>query len=170
MLENIARAQNSRNLRAETDRFTHDTETLAAVGLGASRLASLLLSYRNADQEKWAREVVIVLANQIIKTHKLSRNVGMRVAAAALIEWAKPHCRECNGARNIVRADGVVIICESCGGIGMHRYSDKERSRMIDASFKGRIADAYDAVLVMINQHVGEGVGGARRLLGWGLK
>lgn len=141
----IARAQNSSNLDSDTSDFCHhDTDTLIAVGGQASRLASLLLRARNAGQDQWGREIVLLLAHRI-KRHKLSRGIAERVAFAALMEWLQPHCRCCNGAREI-QQDKLLVICHSCGGVGVHRYTDTERAGMCGVAFAGRIKLAHEEI------------------------
>lgn len=164
MQQSIAKAHNSGNLRSETDRYTHDTETLAAVGMGASRLASLLLRVRNAEQPRWAREAALLLASPVMKTFRLSRDVAERIAAAAMTEWSQPHCRSCGGAGSTHRDDGVVIVCWKCDGVGVWRYTDRDREEMVREKFRGRVASAYDAVMSSITTHVGDGLSAAKCL------
>lgn len=154
-VQSIARAQNSSNLDSDTsDICHHDTDTLMSVGMNASRLASLLLRARNAGQDKWGREIVLLLAHRI-KRHRLSRDVAERVAFSALVEWLQPHCRACNGASEITRDNGGTIQCHSCGGIGVHRYTDKERSVMCGVPYAGRVKQAHDDITKEITVEVG---------------
>lgn len=146
MQQKIAKAQNSGNLRAETDRTTHDTEVLAAVGVGAERLTSLLLRVRDAAQPLWLRQASIILS-QDMKRYRISRDISIKIAASAIVEWAHPHCPSCNGAKEIIRTDGVRIVCPKCDGVGVRRHSNKDRERMIGAAYKGKIQEAYEGVL-----------------------
>ncbi len=152
---NIARAQNSHNLDSSTDDFRHhDIDALIHVGAKASRLASLLLRIKNADQSRWTKEAVIILAQPLAGRYKISRSIAMRVAYAALTEWINPHCRACSGAREILREAGGSILCESCAGAGVHRYSDSDRASLCGAAFVGRIADAHAYVMSEITNNI----------------
>lgn len=159
MQKQIAHAQNSSNLDPSTDDYQHhDVDALIAVGAKVSRLASLLLRIKNADQSRWTHEAILLLAKPLTKKYKLSRSVSERIAHAALIEWIRPHCRHCNGASEIRQDNGVTIQCHSCGGIGVHRYGDRERERLCGIKFVGNVAAAHNLILSNISYHVGSGL------------
>lgn len=51
----------------------------------------------------------------------------------ALHEFLSPSCRACHGHQV---APGIeAMVCQSCGGSGAHRYSDAQRSTLMQISF-----------------------------------
>ena len=52
------------------------------------------------------------------------------MAAAAIIELIHPYCTTCGGAREIM-GEKIKVICPTCSGIGVRRYTDSERAKMV---------------------------------------
>ena len=63
-----------------------------------------------------------------------SEALAVDLVVQALAEWINQSCRDCGGARELVVGD-LKVICNTCGGTGLHRYSDFERSRAMRISY-----------------------------------
>ncbi|MDP3937523.1 MAG: hypothetical protein Q8R92_05230 [Deltaproteobacteria bacterium] len=141
--ESLARATNSKNMEMESG-ITHDVDRLAAAA-GGDTLGGLLLRMREGAQARWAKRVILILANRIREKHKLTRSIAEKTAMAALEEFLAPHCTVCRGARVMV-VEKVKIVCEGCGGTGLQRFSNTTRRQNIGtygSRIEGAMADAH---------------------------
>ena len=105
-------------------------ELIAAMS-GTSSLASDLLRARLHDRTA-LRRAILLLANLAYKTGKrkrlhLSHDQAKTFAAAAIMELLNPNCRTCGGA-TLVLENSLKLECPTCGGTGLHRYSDNDRA------------------------------------------
>jgi hypothetical protein len=138
--ETLTRAVATSDLGMEAE-VVHDVDRVAAMGLGAKGdLGSLVFRFARAEQPQWGRRIVLVLANRIIRRHAIGRQMAEKIAAVALLEFARPHCRSCGGARETMVGE-VKQVCTACGGSGVERYTNAERRDLIGAYGK-RVDDA----------------------------
>lgn len=69
----------------------------------------------------------------------------------ALSEWLLPHCETCRGAKEMI-AGPKRIICPTCEGYGVKRYSDRERQLFLGFKFKP-FAKKYARIVAMLTAH-----------------
>jgi hypothetical protein len=98
-----------------------DVDRIAAMGF-TSRLGSLLWRLKYANDHRAYKPAVLVLA----KKAKSGFPIGMRLCELALREWCMPQCEVCRGAKEIMVED-LRIVCKGCDGIGVRRYTSRER-------------------------------------------
>lgn len=100
----------------------------AATGLGSD-------IFRAKDYDRFAlRRAMLLLTKKAIDAGKrsklpLSEAMAQAMAVSALLERLHPQCRTCHGSAVIVTAE-LKVVCPICEGIGVHRYTDKERARL----------------------------------------
>jgi len=58
----------------------------------------------------------------------------VRLVVQSLAEWIHQACRDCGGRRELMAGE-TRVVCDTCGGSGLRRYSDAERSRMMQISY-----------------------------------
>ena len=112
---------------------TKPVEYVAAMS-AATRLGSDI--FRAADHDAHAmRRAVLQLMSLAAK--KLGRNKlsitsaqAQTLAAAAILELIHPYCTTCGGAREIM-GEKIKVICPTCSGIGVRRYTDSERAKIV---------------------------------------
>ena len=158
MREALAASVGSSNLKFDPE-YERAADRVAAIGFGP-RLGSLLIRYRDANQVRWEREIIARLAKRIIRKLPITHSIAAKVAECALSEWARPHCATCGGARVIMGAM-LKVVCPACDGIGVRRYTNSERRRIIGA-WGGMVSDGYDLALATITGAVAATVGIAR--------
>lgn len=142
MRESVGLSCNSTDL--EWCEFSvHDIDRLTALAyagkvspLGAEMYRLLVAG----DQQSFVR------ATNIVADKIRGRNISdglpfswrLQIARQAVGEIVSPHCRVCNGAREIIEPErGLRIVCTGCAGSGTHRYSDRERARGIGVDLVG---------------------------------
>lgn len=116
-----------------TEGKTKPVEYVAAMS-AATRLGSDI--FRAADNDAHAmRRAVLQLMSLAAK--KLGRNKlsitsaqAQTLAAAAILELIHPYCTTCGGAREIM-GEKIKVICPTCSGIGVRRYTDSERAKIV---------------------------------------
>ena len=116
-----------------TEGKTKPVEYVAAMS-AATRLGSDI--FRAADHDAHAmRRAVLQLMSLAAK--KLGRNKlsitsaqAQTLAAAAILELINPYCTTCGGAREIM-GEKIKVICPTCSGIGVRRYTDSERAKIV---------------------------------------
>lgn len=161
MRESLAHAVGSGNL-AMRDEVIRDVDRIAAMGRGCE-LGSMLLRLREGEQKQWGARCAYIIARRIQKRFRFTATISQSIAVCAILEWSKPHCHSCNGAREI-QTDTLKIVCPACSGIGVHRWSNKDRRQMIGA-YTAKIGDAVGFAHVAISEAVCEVVGVARKNL-----
>lgn len=157
--ESLARATNSANLEMAPD-VTHDVDRLAAAATGHT-LGGLLLRLREGGQARWAKRVVLVLANRVRERHKLTRSIAERCAMAALEEFLSPHCIVCGGAR-VMMVEKVKIVCHGCGGTGVQRFDNDSRREAIGtygARIESAMADAHSHMSAALGAYASHAAG-----------
>ena len=130
-IDQLSTAPNSGNLGWRAS-LTMPIEYVAAMS-AATNLGSHLLRAKDHDRHAF-RRAVLLLASKAIKTchaRKLlmSRDQAVLLSVAAIFERIEPHCFQCRGAGEVIVAD-LKVVCPSCKGFAVHRYSDKQRARM----------------------------------------
>ena len=150
MREALAASVGTSQMGMEAD-YEHAADRIAAMAFGP-RLGSLLIRYRDANQHRWEREAVAMIAHRVVRAYKISQQLGLAVARCALIEWSQPQCSTCRGARELMGA-WLKVVCHECAGSGVRRYTDVERHRVIGA-WGGRVASGYDLALATITDAV----------------
>jgi hypothetical protein len=101
-----------------------DLDRIAAMGF-TSRLGSMLWRLKYANDRRAYKPAKLLLAKQA----KSGFDIGIRLCELALREWCMPQCEVCLGMKEIMVED-LRIICSGCDGIGVRRYSDRERERL----------------------------------------
>lgn len=161
MRECLSRAVNSKNLEMEA--YETDVDRVAAMAAG-SHLGSYLLRVRDGGQVEFAHRAMLILARKVIKRHHVARTMAEAISTQALIEWVRPWCRACGGARELM-IDSKPTPCPTCGGSGVHRHSDAERRSAIGA-WGGRVEDGFNYVSREITSAAADMATGARVRLG----
>lgn len=161
MRESLARAVNSSDL--EMEEYVTDVDRVAAMSAG-SHLGSYLLRVRDGGQVEFAHRAMLILAKRVIKRHHIARTMAEAIAAQALIEWVRPHCRACGGARELM-IDSKPTPCPTCGGSGVHRHSDSERRAIIGA-WGGRVEIGFNYAAAEITAAAADMATGAKVRLG----
>jgi hypothetical protein len=74
---------------------------------------------------------------QLYQTRYKSETTDMacRIVDEALSEFMGPACTSCNGAREMI-LDQLKIVCTTCEGSGLRRYSNFERARRMQVSMR----------------------------------
>lgn len=158
MNELLARAVNAKSMEWE-ENHESQVDRVAAMA-GGSHLGSYLLRIREGAQPEWAHRAMLILARRIIKCHHISRSIAEKISAQALVEWAYPHCPDCGGAREVM-GEHIRILCPSCNGAGIRRWTDAERREYIGA-WGGRIERGLSFAMRDITVATGEMVYAAK--------
>lgn len=115
-----------------SDHKSKPVELVAALS-AATNLGSDIHRSKGADLQAMRRAVLLLTKKAIDKGRgsrlPLSRVMAQAMSVTALFERCAPHCRTCNGAAVLV-VNSLKVVCDTCGGAGIHRYSDKERARL----------------------------------------
>lgn len=162
MRESLARAVNAGSLEWDELQVA-EVDRVAALSAG-SHLGSYLLRIREGAQPEWLHRAMLIISKRLHDKYRLARSVADAVATQSLIEWVRPHCRKCGGARELM-GESIKIICPSCRGAGVHRWTDTERKAKIGA-WGARIEQGLAFAQAEITREVGGTVGAARDRLG----
>ena len=99
----------------------------------ASNLGSDIHRAKSMDQTALRRAVRALATKGIRIGHKkrlaVSSDMAQLMAVTALFERCHPYCRSCNGAKVLISGE-LKIVCDTCSGVGIHRYTDRERSKL----------------------------------------
>lgn len=116
-----------------TEGKTKPVEYVAAMS-AATRLGSDIFRAADHDAHAMRRAVLqlMSLAARELGRKKINITSGLSqtMAAAAIIELIHPYCITCGGAREIM-GEKIKVICPTCSGIGVRRYTDSERAKMV---------------------------------------
>lgn len=142
---------------AWSDTRTKAIDYVAAMS-ASSRLGSDLFRAADHDRQALRRAVLQLMALARRKLGRKRMSVtsaqAQTLALVAIIELLAPYCRTCGGAREIFGGE-IKVTCPTCEGIGVHRYSDKDRAKasgiaMADwAKWQGR----YEIFLSIASRH-----------------
>ena len=128
MRESIATAL-YQGLGDEADKDTPITRIAAFAG--STRLGTLLWRVKYANDPKSYRPALLLIV-KVLPNH-VSRPTRTRIADWALKEWLHDMCRDCLGAKYMM-VEERKIICQTCQGLGKHRYTNKERATALRSS------------------------------------
>ena len=133
-------------------------DRIVALGMATreNALGSAIL-HAEALDEASMRNVILLATRTLHHKHRITRHFCERIVMAALVEHMHPRCRSCGGMPFIEAR--VATVCPDCKGSGFHRYSDRERSRMIGVTKYP--TKAYEAALTAIRDSLSRAVGGA---------
>lgn len=133
MRESLAHAMNSSDL----EQHEHDCaiDKIHAMGVAAIDCPLGILTIRFIDGrqpmcyipliESLMKLVIIKFTRINIKR---SHDALSKLCEQAVKEAVFPYCRTCHG-RKEVHLDDRIIVCSTCQGSGLHRYTDIERAR-----------------------------------------
>lgn len=102
-----------------------DVDRIAAMGL-VTRLGSKLWRLKYGNDPKAFKTAYLLLAKRLGWRDTLL----VRLCDLAVREWCLPMCGTCHGAKEIIEGD-LRIVCAECEGIGVKRYTDRERERLL---------------------------------------
>ena len=112
---------------------TKPVEYVAAMS-AATRLGSDIFRAADHDAHAFKRAILqlMSLAARELgrKSISITSGLAQTMAAAAILELINPYCTTCGGAREIM-GEKIKVICPTCSGIGVHRYTDSERAKMV---------------------------------------
>jgi len=133
MRASVGHALNSSHLETIESRES-DIDRVGALAR-ASRLGALLFHWRYAKQDRFARAVLSEVVRKSRRRFQISEfhvEHPALVAACkqAMREYYAPQCSTCNGAREIIEQK-LRIVCHTCRGAGVRRYSDYERANAL---------------------------------------
>ena len=137
------------------ENIPRQVDTIVALGMATrgNALGSAMLHGEGGDVASM-RHVVELVANKLIKKHRISRQTAENIALTALKELSSPFCRCCGGITEVFAPNAVIVTCHVCNGSGLHRHTDSERIAMMGGS-KMHSA-AYDAALTIMRDAVSE--------------
>lgn len=105
-------------------------DRIGAAAFGPA-LGRVLWRIRYAGETALATVAVQLLANKMRRRWSVPRSsrewqTVLRCCRQAVTEWFDPSCRTCRGAGEVTEGE-LRIVCPTCEGEGLHRYSDHER-------------------------------------------
>ena len=106
------------------------------------------------------KKVILLIYKELQKKHKVTRTHGYNIIAAALIEFLRPTCKFCGGIP--YENASLVVVCPTCIGTGLHRYSDADREEMVGSRYNTR---AYEIALSLIWDNLSRAVYHSNQLL-----
>lgn len=138
-------------------------DRVAAIGMAGrgNELGSAMLRVEALDPVAM-RQVVLIVIRRLVHVHRITRGAGERIALAAVREIMLPWCPQCGGRGELHNEGEAVISCQQCSGIGLHRFSNRERAELAGA----HNPKIYEAALC----HVRDAVGQIVRRAGWALE
>lgn len=145
-----------------------DIDFVAAAGMTKPELGILLIR-AYVGNDAGAVKLATWLATKQSRRYLPNIPEGMRrkLAGAAVREFLLPICNPCGGTGKALQGQKW-IVCPTCAGTTIKRYTDGERARMIGVDtlgqwgepysrILGRIYDAYYAALVRVGRRMGSG-------------
>lgn len=162
--ENLACAVVTDDMAPRQEKI-RDVELVASLS-GCTSLGSDMM--RAKDYDVYAlRRAIGLLARKVRRTLNLGMGPAQTLSAAAILEVMHWQCRQCSGASEQI-LQGVRQVCPTCGGSGIHRWSDKDRSRATGYHIATwtQWAGRYERILSMARMADSWTVVDARRRLG----
>jgi Zn finger protein HypA/HybF involved in hydrogenase expression len=136
---------------------TKPIDVVAALS-GASGLGSDIMRAKDYDPAALKR-AALVLTNKALTAGKrkklpMSRAQAHALSVTALFEILHAKCRTCNGA-SVKIVNQLKMICPTCEGHGVHRYSDREREKLsgIKRGEFHKWASRYQLVIGIAREH-----------------
>lgn len=106
----------------------------------ATKLGSAMWRWKyalDASSQATALSALLRKAQRRTKVYKHHKDfpILMRACKLVLSEWYTPNCRTCGGRGEFVDEEQKLrIVCQSCEGLGTHRFSDRERIAALKVS------------------------------------
>jgi len=108
----------------------------------ADRLSTLLWRLKYGNDASAYKPVIFLLA----KTLKpLNRNISIKIAEQAIHEWLFPLCPTCQGTKERMAGE-LRVVCRACSGVGVNRFSDRERELKIGGHFPKQIQTLHNLI------------------------
>ena len=108
----------------------------------SKRLGTLLWRLKYCNDKSSFKPAVYLLAKEL---PNINKGMAIRVCEQAVREWLFAFCPDCLGARE-VRSGDHVVICGTCHGSGVRRYTDSERKMAIGANMAKQIKFIHDLI------------------------
>lgn len=96
----------------------------------AEKLGTLLWRVKYFNDASSYRPAVFLLAKAL---PRLNKGIAIKVSQQVMNEWLYGFCQVCLGAKEVLSGEHV-ILCNSCGGSGVRKYTDAERAKAIGAN------------------------------------
>lgn len=120
-----------------SDLRTRPVEYVASMA-AATGLGSDLFRLRSHDRAAASRAVLLLARKAWRAGHAkklpISDAQARALSIAAIIELSFPHCQTCRGAGESI-VEKLKVICPTCSGTRLHRYSDQDRAKMCGIPF-----------------------------------
>lgn len=111
----------------------------------ADRLATLLWRLKYGNDKTAYKPIVMLLAKSL---KPMNRNISIKIAEQALYEWLFPFCPACLGAKEVMAGE-LRVVCRACNGVGVARYSDREREMKVGGNFSKQIENIHRIITGM---------------------
>ena len=145
----------------EWDQGERHIDRIVAMAMGTSKneIGSNVIRAMASDNSA-TKKVILLVYRELQKKHKITRTHGYNIISAALIEFLRPTCKVCGGIP--YENANLVIICPSCSGTGLHRYSDADRMAMVGSRYN---TQAYEIALSIITEKLSRAIYHTNQLL-----
>jgi hypothetical protein len=148
--ESIAHSLNSTHL--EPSEFECAIDRIGALAR-TTALGSALWRYGYGGDESAARSVIKHLLRKAERRTKIYKHhddfkLLKKTCVMVLHEWKYKGCMGCGGAGEI-SSEKLKVVCQPCGGTGLHRFSDQERMTALNierekyAAWQRNISDVW---------------------------
>lgn len=133
---------------------------------GATSIGSDMFRARDHDISA-LRRAILLLARKARNELHIGMEPSQQLATAAIMEIMHWQCRTCNGASE-QRIDGLRKICPTCGGTGVHWWSDKERAKasMYPLDTWVKWSPKYEKILAMARRADSSTIHASRQKMG----
>ena len=124
--ERLAECCVTSNLESKEGKI-RDVEIVASLS-AATHIGSDLMRARDYDAQA-LRRAILLIARKARQTLKIGMVPSQNLAVAVVVEIMHWQCRTCHGASEQI-IGGVRQVCPTCGGTGVHRWTDAQRAKM----------------------------------------
>ncbi len=133
LIKSIARAVNTKNLQQKETHCSLDI--IHALGKAAisHSIGVSALHVIDGLQPQGYQQLIFELSRAAGRRLKCDKQILLRLCKQVIHEAAFNFCETCSGRKHFVE-ENKVHICGSCNGVGLKRYSDKERSKSLNIS------------------------------------
>lgn len=125
--EKIVSAAQSKDLAWEAD-FEKAIDRLTAFGMSDPLGAALWRLKYLHDRAAYATAHGLLVKKASDRLRGKEKSYLRGLANGAMMEWALENCPTCNGTGVTVSNNRPALQCAKCGGSGLKKYSDWERS------------------------------------------
>jgi len=128
--ESVGRSTTSHNL-GMSDWSERDIDRVAALGCAArfSPMGTDLFRWAYAGDPRAAVRVMVHLADEVRRSFRMPVAFVEGVCRQAMTEFTAWACPVCDGRKDVTLGNGVKVVCDSCDGTGLRRYSNGDRRR-----------------------------------------